>query len=99
MKNALTPKQNAYLKKLGMGIKPSLVIGKGGLSDNSLDLIDKALKAHELIKAKALNLEKEELLELGENIARASSSILVEIRGTTLLFYRRKEKDPIIKFD
>ena len=68
---AITSKQRAYLRGLGMNEETIIQIGKGGITDNVVLSVLDALKARELVKGKVLEKfvlykrnEKEPKIEL-----------------------------------
>ena len=50
---AITSKQRAYLRGLGMNEETIIQIGKGGITDNVVLSVLDALKARELVKGKS----------------------------------------------
>ncbi len=50
----LTSKQRAFLRSLAAGRDSVFQIGKGGLSDNQIEEIDRLLEKHELVKIHVL---------------------------------------------
>ncbi len=75
-----------------MGQKPSfpvcLAIGKEGIGDSHVKVLDNALRAHELAKVKAQVGDAAEMKEAACLLAEKTNSEIVEIRGHTALFYR-----------
>jgi RNA-binding protein len=57
--NALTPKRRSELRAEAHKLKPLVLIGDKGLTDEVLAEIDRSLKAHELIKIRASTDERE----------------------------------------
>lgn len=55
----LTSKQCKRLRGLAHGLEPVVHVGKGGLSDEVVRQVDRALAVHELIKVR-LQAEREE---------------------------------------
>ena len=51
--------QKRYLRGLGNGLKPTIHIGKSGLTESLLKAIQEALDDHELIKIRFLEYERE----------------------------------------
>ena len=50
----MTGKQRAYLRGLANSIDAKYQIGKGGVDENTIKMVDEALEANELIKIKVL---------------------------------------------
>lgn len=93
---AVNDKQNRYLKSLAHPLKPVVMIGNKGLTDNVLAEIDKALEQHELIKVRVSGLEKAERLEMTNEILEKTNSNLVMTIGHIAAFYR-PAKEPTIQ--
>jgi len=70
-------------------LKPVVIIGQKGLSDNLQNEIDGALTHHELLKLRIPALAKPERRELAEQICRANGATLVETIGGVIVIYRR----------
>jgi RNA-binding protein len=92
---AINDHQKRYLKGLAHPLKPVVMIGNKGLTDNVHAEIDNALEQHELIKVRVSGLEKEERLEMITAISLKSSSNIVMTIGHIAAFYR-PAKEPTI---
>ncbi len=94
----LTKKQIKYLKGLGHNLQALYQIGKQEVGRTQLELLDNALKAKELIKIHVLKSAALKKEELGEKLATALRATLIEVKGHTLLLFRRNINNPTIKF-
>jgi RNA-binding protein len=96
---SLNSTQMRELKKLAHPLKPVVIVGQHGLSENVLAEIDSTLDTHELIKVKLAGADKSDREALsGEIVARLSAS-LVQIIGRVAIFYRanpKKKKNRIV---
>jgi len=92
----LTSKQRAYLRGLANSLEPTLLIGKGGLTDNVTGEIDVALEAKELIKIKILNNSMEEPRDVSNEIAGKLGAEVVQVIGGKFVLYRQSEENPTI---
>jgi RNA-binding protein len=92
---ALTGKQNRYLRGLGHGLKPSVMIGKQHLSDEVVRATGEALAAHELIKVKLQEGCLEDRKVVAAELAEATKSAVAQVLGKTFLLYRQGE-EPVI---
>ena len=93
----LTGAQKKYLRSLANTLKPTVIIGKSGLSEAVLGSINEALDKHELVKIK-YNEFKEEKNKLNQQIVDQCDCSLVGGVGFTGMFYRQhaeKEKRTI----
>ncbi|KEI35583.1 RNA binding protein [Francisella sp. W12-1067] len=82
-------KQQQQLKGLAHKLKPVVLIGEKGLTENVMLEIDLALASHELIKVKAGRLPKDEKQALAQEITRSTKCELVQIIGNILVLYRK----------
>ena len=75
-------------------LKPVVIIGQKGLSENLHTEIDSALAHHELIKLRIPTLDRSGKRELTELICRQHAASLVDSIGNVIVIYRRnKESD------
>jgi RNA-binding protein len=96
---SLTTAQIRELKKLAHSLKPVVIVGQHGLSENVLAEIDSTLDIHELIKVKLAGADKEDRVAMSESIAQGLSASLVQIIGRVAIFYRpnpKKKKNRIV---
>ena len=80
--------QRKYLRAQAHHLKPLVIIGAKGVTDQLLGSVDLALTDHELIKVKFGEF-KEAKKEISEEIAKATKSELVGLIGNIAIFYRR----------
>ena len=86
--NNLNGKQLRYLKGLGHHLKPLVILGREGITDNVISAAKAVLAAHELIKVKIGNgcfLERQEAAAI---IAAETGSEVVQVLGKTFLIFR-----------
>ena len=69
-------------------LKPLVMVGRNGVSEQLIASVDAALKDHELIKVKFLDF-KEEKREISGEIAAVTKSEVVGIIGNIAIFYRQ----------
>jgi RNA-binding protein len=77
-----------YLRSLAHHLKPVVMIGRNGVSEQLISSIDTALADHELIKVKFLDF-KEEKKEMAEEIAALTKSGVAGIIGNIVIIYRQ----------
>ena len=89
----LKKKKKNQLKKAATNLKPVVLIGKDGITQNVIQSIQQVIKKQELIKISILKtysgLEKEELAEL---LASVTSSEVVFIIGRTIILYKKNKE-------
>ena len=72
-----------------MKLKPVVIIGQKGLSENLHNEIDGALTHHELLKLRLPALAKPQRRELCEQLCSKHDATLVESIGGVAVLYRR----------
>lgn len=90
----LTGKQRRYLRGLAHDLKPIVLVGQKGLSENLVDNFRAALLAHELVKVKVH--EGDGLVETAEAFHEQTGAQLAQKIGFTLVFYQPHPEDPTI---
>lgn len=90
----ITPKMKRRIKHELSAEKPTVWIGKNGISEDVLAEIDKQLEKTEMVKVKILKtaLGKDKAKMTANKVAQQTDSTLVEVRGHTLIVYRKKKK-------
>lgn len=89
----LNSKQIKHLRGLAHALKPVVIIGQHGLSDNIHHEIDAALKFHELIKVKLAAYETSERKAVVEGLCEQHKATHVQTIGKmTTLFKRNPNK-------
>lgn len=91
----LTGKQKRFLRGLGHGLKPVVMVGKNEVNDALAVETAAALAGHELIKVKVLESCEMDRHEVAEKLAKASGADVAQILGRTILLYRRAEEPKI----
>ncbi|MBL1458120.1 MULTISPECIES: ribosome assembly RNA-binding protein YhbY [unclassified Methylophaga] len=93
---AVNDKQRRYLKGLAHPLKPVVMIGNAGLTENVLAEIENALAYHELIKVRVSGQEKADRQQMLNEIAEKTGADLVMVIGHIGGFYRPADK-PVIQ--
>jgi RNA-binding protein len=93
-KAVLTQKMKRRIKAALSAEKPTVWIGKEGVTAQSISEIAKQLDAREMIKVKILKtaLQEEEAKIIATQVAEQTESELVDVRGHTFLLFKRKKK-------
>ena len=101
---ALSPKQKHDLRAKAHHLKPVVMIGDKGLTENVMTELNIAIEHHELIKVKIAGADKESRQEATNQICDAAKCELVQHIGNILVLYKRKiekkqevEKKRVIK--
>ena len=85
------------LKSIGNTLETKYQLGKSGITDTSVDMFDKALTAHELIKIDVMKNVTTEIMELVLDLSSKLKAEVVNVIGRTILLYRKNPKNPKIK--
>ena len=85
---SLTGEQLRKLKAKAQNMKPSIQIGRSGLTDGQMERINHELAHHELIKVK-FNEYKPQRTELSQEIAARTGATQVDLIGNTLVLYKQ----------
>ena len=93
----LTPKQKRELKGLASTLKTRYQIGKNDISDTLVDMLDKALTAHELIKIDVMKGCSLPIMEIAIDISNKLNAELVHVMGRVIILFRRNKENPKIK--
>ncbi len=88
----LTSAQRKFLKAQAHKLKPVVMIGAAGLTEAVLRDIDRSLSAHELVKIRVLNEDRDERERHIQAICAAVSAAPVQHIGKLLLIYRPAEE-------
>ena len=88
----LTTTQTRTLRSLAHALKPVVIVGHNGLSENVLKEIDQALEYHELIKVRLNAGDREQRTHMIDNIVQASRCEHVQLIGHIGVFYRHNPK-------
>lgn len=89
----ITSKQRAYLRKLANGTEPIFQIGKGGISDELLVQLERALEARELIKVHILETALLDTKTVCNEIAGRLQAEPVQAIGSKFVLYRKAQKE------
>lgn len=79
-------------RALGHNLKPVVLLGAKGLSDNVLDEINTALEAHELIKVKIAAGEREDRRLIIKQICENTEAELIQAIGKIALLFKPSSK-------
>ena len=85
--NNLSSSQRSYLRSQAHHLEPVVLIGKHGITDGTIESINRILEVRELIKIKFREF-KDEKLKLSGKIAELTNSEIVGIIGHTLIIFR-----------
>lgn len=93
----LTGRQKRHLRSLAHHLKPVVIIGGDRLSPGLLQKVNDELAAHELIKIRITDGDRDELAETEATLTEATGAALVQTIGYTLVLYRPDPEEPVIR--
>lgn len=93
---SLNNKQIRSLRAMAHALKPVVLIGGAGLTDNVINEINQALEDHELIKVRVNADDRDDKKDMIEQIARQTEAEHVQTIGHIGIFYRHNPKKPKI---
>jgi RNA-binding protein len=93
----LSEAQKKYLRGLGHGLKPLIMVGDAGLSASVLAEYETTLAHHELIKVRVRAADRKARNEIIEELCRVAAAALIQRVGNIALLYRENpEKKKIV---
>ena len=93
----LSEAQKKYLRGLGHGLKPIVMVGDGGVSRNVVAELDSCLEHHELVKVRVKLGDRAARDAAIEELASKTSSTLVQQIGNMALLYRENPEEKKIR--
>jgi RNA-binding protein len=93
---SLTENQLRFLRSKSHPLKPLILIGKSGLTDAVCAETERVLLDHELIKVKVRGAERAERDAMLADLAKRTSSTLVQRIGHVASLYRVHPKAPVL---
>lgn len=93
----ITAAQKRFLRSKAHHLKPVVMVGQHGLSENVMNEVNLALDAHELIKVKLSVGDREEKKSILGEIISNSKAELIQSIGHVAVLFRRNHKKPKIK--
>ena len=80
-------------KKEANGLKPMFQLGKAGITATFIELVDKYLKVHEIVKIKVLIATSTGDIQFyADEISKETNSIVLEKKGYTFTIFRKITK-------
>ena len=89
---SLTPSQRSDLRAAAHELKPVVIIGDKGLTDEVVAEIDRSLKAHELIKVRAVGDDRKLRSQWMQQICERLEAHPVQQIGKVFVIYRENEE-------
>ena len=90
--NNISSSDRSFLRSQAHHLEPVVLIGKNGISDGTVEAVNKALEARELIKIKFREF-KDNKQSISDEIATSANCQVVGMIGYTVILYRQNS-DP-----
>ena len=90
--NNLSSSDRSFLRSQAHHLEPVVLIGKNGISDGTVEAVNKALEARELIKIKFREF-KDNKQSISDEIAASANCHVVGMIGHTIILFRQNS-DP-----
>lgn len=81
----LDKKRIAEMRTKAQTLQPTLHVGKEGVTGEVAEELGKQLKKNKLVKVRLLQSMEADRHEAGEQLAKAASAVLIEVRGRTVV--------------
>ena len=88
----LSAAERKQLKARAHRLEPMVLIGTKGLTDEVVEEVDLALKAHELIKVRAPDLEREAREDALQALCERTGAESVQAIGKVFVIYRKRDE-------
>lgn len=85
---ALTAEQKRYLRQQAHALKPVVIVGDAGVSEELLAELEHSLEAHELLKVRVNAADREDRQAMVERLCRTTGAELVQRVGHVAVLYR-----------
>jgi len=89
----ITSKQRAFLRGLANKIDASVQVGKGGINENMLKLVNDTLEKHELIKVHVLENAFSETSDVCHELASLVCAEEVQVIGSKFVLYKESKEN------
>lgn len=92
----MTGKQRAYLRSMCNTLPAILLVGKEGVTENTIKNVMDALKARELIKCGVQREAPVSAREACQALCEGTGAEPIQCIGNKFCIYRPKDEDPVI---
>ena len=95
----ITSKQRAYLRGMANTIEPLFQIGKGGIGENLVSVVNDALEKHEIVKIHVLENAFSDTRDICRELSELTRSEPVQVIGSRFVLYRQSAENRRIYLD
>lgn len=94
----LTSKQRAHLRGLAHNLKPTVHVGKDGVTEAAVDNLKETFAGSELVKVRVLEAAPESARDTAHALAaRVDDAAVVQVMGRNATLYRPDPDEPEIR--
>ena len=90
---SLTSSERAHLKARAHALEPVVRVGQAGVTDGVVAEVERALTAHELIKVRIDDTDRDQRVAAGEAICERTGAAAVHRVGKILILWRPRPQD------
>lgn len=94
----LKQNERKQLKALAAQLTIRYQLGKKEIGPTVIDMFDKALTAHELIKIDVMKSVDGNLMEIALDLSSKLNADIVDLIGRVIILFRRNKENPKIRF-
>lgn len=95
----LTPSQKRFLRGKASILKNKYLIGKNEINDATIEMLEKALIAHELIKISVLKTAADSTMSIALDLSTKLNAEIVQVIGRVIVLFKRNKENPKIVFE
>ena len=92
----ITSKQRAFLRGLANNKNSTFQIGKGGISDAQIELINNALEKHEIVKIHVLENALADARSVCDEVSALTGAEQVQVIGSRFVLYKESKENKTI---
>ena len=89
----LTGKQRAFLRGIANKVDSTFQIGKSGVGDATIELINEALEKHEIVKVHVLENSLCDTREVCHEVSTATGAQEVQVIGSRFVLYKQSKEN------
>ena len=93
MTDGLTPREKAHLKARAHALEPVVRVGQAGVTDRLVAEMERALTAHELVKVRIDDNDRERREVAAREICARTGATLVHRVGKIAILWRPRPRD------
>ena len=93
----LNKRQVRQLKALASNCSIRYILGKNEISETFLDMVDKGITKHELVKIDLLQTVTSDKYDLADSISSYLHAEVITVIGNVIVLYRKNLNNPVIK--